>query len=531
MLVALALAVRAQPTLLTATSVVAMALGALTKYLPLLFGPPLLVYLWRKNPNKRRVAIELAVGLLASAGLAVLLFSNLWVGWTTFEGVQNYGQAGPSFTPTGALFHLLANTPFANQATQLTPRIMAVLLGLFVLALSWRVRRAETLLSSCAAIAFAYVLVASPAYWPWYATLPLALAALSPSGVLLWAAVVTTLCARLVAPLMDMAVNGFIEWGTALDATPAVGVTLPLIVVGLLLVWRALQSPLARVHLQRYWVPTAVGALIFALIFPLSPLRQLTQPQSQSEAPAAQNAGKQQAAQSDSLFVRLDTDEIPFEQIGGYAFSNSFPGDASLETVQEMADVDVWTFGELPEGYKSAGFGYYAPEQRIDSTYEYESDEFFAQLMLIQHPAPPLQQGPDDIIGASAEVETVDVGGAEGEYVTGTWMQEDASQATSIGDDTPMHWTEDVGQMLRWQRGGYQFTLTAYLHPDYPGYLDRDALVALAATLSPPAGELALFTRMESDVVPTEELEGRHDGSGGGRLALSAFAIGGRGDR
>jgi hypothetical protein len=90
--------------------------------------------------------------------------------------------------------------------------------------------------------ALVYVLVVSAHYWPWYASLPLALMALRPGGSFLPVALALTLCSRLVAPLSTLFTNGFIDSGFALDLKMGVGVTAPLVILLLLCLSQWLRS-------------------------------------------------------------------------------------------------------------------------------------------------------------------------------------------------------------------------------------------------------------------------------------------------
>lgn len=235
-LAALALAVRTRP----AASVVALLLGALTKYLPLIFLPTLLAYFWRTRGNPLRLVLSILAGLVIASGLAALLYSPFWAGSSTFDGVRLSGQPFPS--PAGLLsWYLLRDRPL-EDAVRLAMRILGVAFVVFLLFVSWRVRDARSLLGACATVALGYLLVFSPGYWPWYITLPLALMALSPRGIYLWMTLILTLCSRLIAPLADLAVNGFVPWPTALWLIPAVGVTLPLVLLLLLLLGNAMPQ-------------------------------------------------------------------------------------------------------------------------------------------------------------------------------------------------------------------------------------------------------------------------------------------------
>jgi hypothetical protein len=128
------------------------------------------------------------------------------------------------------------------EAARITLRVLAGVLVASVLALSLRARDAIGLFRACAGIALVYVLVVSTHYWPWYASLPLALVALVPRGVFLPAVLVLSLCSRLVAPMSTLYTNGFLDAGVALDLKMSVGVTAPLVVLSLLCLGRWLRG-------------------------------------------------------------------------------------------------------------------------------------------------------------------------------------------------------------------------------------------------------------------------------------------------
>jgi 4-amino-4-deoxy-L-arabinose transferase-like glycosyltransferase len=99
-LLALLMAVHACP----APSVVMLALGVLTKYLPVLLFPAHMVYFWRTSPNRSRLLLHLLLGFLVATGLAVLLYWPIWVGLQTFKGVRESGQPSVIASIAGVLF-------------------------------------------------------------------------------------------------------------------------------------------------------------------------------------------------------------------------------------------------------------------------------------------------------------------------------------------------------------------------------------------------------------------------------------------
>jgi hypothetical protein len=229
-LLALLFAVRARP----GASLAAMILGALAKYVPVILMPAQAVYAWRTRRNWRSFALGMAGGLLAGAVLAVILFSPVWIGAATFDGVRDQGrQTFLASTPV-TLYVYFRRAVSEPEASRLARLVATAVFGLCVLVASLRVRDAPTFLRACGRIALLYVLIASPTYWPWYVAMPLALMALSPHGGFLAMSVVLAFCSRLVAPIDDVVANGFTTWNVEVIATTAVGLLLPLAIYVLL---------------------------------------------------------------------------------------------------------------------------------------------------------------------------------------------------------------------------------------------------------------------------------------------------------
>jgi alpha-1,6-mannosyltransferase len=242
LLASLVLCVSGRPAL----SMVASVLGVLVKYVPAIFLPAQLAYLWRTRQSRSRLVLYLVSGLLIGGAFAILLYEPFWVGLRTFEGVRLQGQPFYSPAPSGLLYRYLSLVYPQGEAARLTLRVMAAAFVVFVVVASWRVRDAAGLLGACASIALAYVLVVSATYWPWYVSLPLALMALRPDGIFLPAALALTLCSRLVAPISTLFTNGYIKAGFALDLKMTVGVTVPLLILLFLCLLRWLRSHPAK---------------------------------------------------------------------------------------------------------------------------------------------------------------------------------------------------------------------------------------------------------------------------------------------
>jgi len=232
-LLALLLAVHVRPAL----AVVMLALGVLTKYLPLLLFPAQFAYFWRTAQNRPRLLLRLLLGFLVALGLAALLYWPLWVGPQIFRGLRESGQPSVIASISGVLFWYLSQSRTAESVQLISP-ILSGIFGVYLLIASARVRDAESLLKACAGISLVYLLVGSPVYWPWYASMPLALMALAPQGAFRWMVLVLPLCSRIVAPIEDIQVNGFITWEFEVWLVTAIGVALPLVVFLLLSIAR-----------------------------------------------------------------------------------------------------------------------------------------------------------------------------------------------------------------------------------------------------------------------------------------------------
>lgn len=182
-LLSLLLAVQARPT----ASMVALVLSVLTKYMPLIFVPAQVIYFWRTlSPrwNWTQLVLRLLLGLILGLGLAILLYQPFWVGAQTFRGVQEASQ--PQIVASTRMLlssYLQYSHPKAKAA--LATQILGGIFSIYLLIASLRVRDKQSLLKTFANIALVYLLVASPGYWPWYASTPACTDGIIPSRHLL----------------------------------------------------------------------------------------------------------------------------------------------------------------------------------------------------------------------------------------------------------------------------------------------------------------------------------------------------------
>ena len=231
-----------------AVSIAVLALGVLIKYLPAMFVPALLVYLWHTRRGTARLALQILIGLFIGIGLAAILYLPLWAGLETFQGLIARGQPISSASPAGAVNWFLMRTPYRSISGSLTLAFVTIPAVVFMLWASLRVRDIAGLGRAFVQISLAFVLVASPDYWPWYVGMPVALIAAASPDKSLWIALFLSLLGRLCAPLDILFENGFISFRVAKGITTGLGTTLPLLVLaawGLMVWWRRPRSGLA----------------------------------------------------------------------------------------------------------------------------------------------------------------------------------------------------------------------------------------------------------------------------------------------
>jgi hypothetical protein len=231
---ALAACVVNRPT----ASLMAQGLAVATKYVPLLFLPAQLVYLWRQ----RRSTGRLVQGALVALGLMLLilgvLYAPLWAGWHSFDGLLHRAQPISSASPFGAINWMLRRSPWAAAAAPLTLWTVTLPLLAVIAWCSLRVTDAMGLARAFAWISLGYALFAAPDYWPWYACLPVALMLAGDMKNLFWLVMLMSITARLCAPLEVLRAHGYLTMIQAKGALTGLGATLPL---GALAVWLVLR--------------------------------------------------------------------------------------------------------------------------------------------------------------------------------------------------------------------------------------------------------------------------------------------------
>jgi len=181
------------------------------------------------------------------------------------------------------------------------------------------------------------------------------------------------------------------------------------------------------------------------------------------------------------LFTRAEQDRYPlqaWQMTPPAASSPESPFQLSFQEAETQAGFDTFAPLEPPAGMIFLGASYDSQHQIVAQSFGREPDSF--ELTLWQQPIEVHQSCGDisnycdnitggNLVGASTQVETVQIGAVTGEYVEGVWNLTDAGP---VWEPTPFMKT------LRWQTAEMVFVLT------YMGMeLDQEALVALAASL------------------------------------------------
>jgi alpha-1,6-mannosyltransferase len=207
----------------------AMFLGVLTKYVPLLFMPIQLLYSWRTRASTTRFAKQIAAGVIAAAILATVLFGGLWAGSRTFDAVR--AAAEPGFSGSTRTMVELAFSRIGSGTVEAIVDVAVIIaFAVFIGVVAWFVEGKDDLLRACAIVSLAYLFVASPSYWPWYAVLPVALLAVAPMRHALLLLFVVSLGSRLAAPLDLLFVDGAFGRRVYFTATWVLAIGLPLTV-------------------------------------------------------------------------------------------------------------------------------------------------------------------------------------------------------------------------------------------------------------------------------------------------------------
>jgi hypothetical protein len=127
------------------------------------------------------------------------------------------------------MLEVLSRVATESAIRPVVTAVAACALVVYVATRAINVRDEQTLLRAAAGTSVAYVLLASPSYWPWYAVLPVALLALVPGRRSLILLVAMSLGSRLAAPLDVLYVSEAIGRFAYLLLTWLFGIGVPLL--------------------------------------------------------------------------------------------------------------------------------------------------------------------------------------------------------------------------------------------------------------------------------------------------------------
>lgn len=256
-MVALAACVRWRP----ASSIAGQLLGALTKYVPLLFLPSQLMLLWRRR-GRHTGRLVLQVGLAGGVTLAfaALLYARFWHGFhDSFFGLLHRQYPNGLASLYGALGLILRRTPLRPISELLRAVLLAAPLMIYLAWSSWRVRDERDLTRAWAWSAVIFLLVSSPDYWPWYATMPIALLCVAEAEEFFWLVLLLSITARVAAPSELVHDRGYFGLRASKAVITGIGSLLPLVVLCMhqWRQWRSARTAKAPRTLWSAWWPGA----------------------------------------------------------------------------------------------------------------------------------------------------------------------------------------------------------------------------------------------------------------------------------
>ena len=190
-----------------------------------------------------------------------------------------------------------------------------------------------------------------------------------------------------------------------------------------------------------------------------------------------------------ALIPRHNSNVITDQQLDEYVSKlTALQWSLTFAEAEQRAGFDVWVPSNLPDGYQLRDVGHSSTGNVVvtkystgDGSTQYEGE--LPTLALWQEPAAQGATAAMLPAGATANVETVQIGEATGEYVQGAWSRPvDSEEAWSWSADG---WGDSWSRSVSWQQGEWVFVLTASGDPDM---FSREQMIAVAANLV-PSGE------------------------------------------
>jgi hypothetical protein len=198
-----------------------------------------------------------------------------------------------------------------------------------------------------------------------------------------------------------------------------------------------------------------------------------------------------------SVFIRTPSDAITNQELeANFPLPSSEDPHVglSIADAERAAGFRVWQPHSVPEGHRLQEAVYMPAEQMVilayvAGDYPFVDPRMLSGFSLMQQPAARAASNKSVFpVGASAVIETVQIGDVTGEYVEGAWC------GGNSDPETMMYWCGDSFlRTLHWQRGDWVFTLSAVdVGGEYDvvgGYrpsITREQMIDLATNLVPP---------------------------------------------
>ncbi len=164
-------------------SVLALLVGALIKYIPLLLLPIVLAIALRDLPNHRTRVRFAIVTTVAAVTLIAAAYAPFWRGLDTLS-IERRANLLTTSLPSLIYFQLKSNisNDEAIKLVSLTAAGLTVAFSLAMAVRAWRDRSELSFARSAFYLLMFYLLLTCLWFQPWYAVWPLALAALLPPG-------------------------------------------------------------------------------------------------------------------------------------------------------------------------------------------------------------------------------------------------------------------------------------------------------------------------------------------------------------
>jgi hypothetical protein len=142
----------------------------------------------------------------------------------------------------------------------------------------------------------------------------------------------------------------------------------------------------------------------------------------------------------------------------------------TLDQAEQLASFEVRAPLNLPPGYRLDNVTFDPRTGEVAQFYEFHPYSAGEQFILHQRPSKPA-----DVIGRSAAIEQMTIGGIEVEYVGGSWYDDPDSKTESWHSDSIFH-------TFRWLEGDFYFTLEILFDESdtwSPAYWTRDGMLAI----------------------------------------------------